>query len=106
MPPLSFLFAYAARYCRFDSSAYYEPGFASLDDVRAYRADKATRDRHRVRVLRRFAGRVKSDGELIPGRYYGTRLLISADGSIEYIPGQFAAMEIWHAIEAYLEATN
>jgi hypothetical protein len=103
---LSDLLAYPAQYCRFDSTAYFDPRYATADEVRAYNNDRGKRNRQRSAVLRKFAGRVKTNETLIPGRYYGTRLLISASGEIDYIPGQHAAMEIWHAIEAYLDATN
>jgi hypothetical protein len=106
MSRISDLLAYPSQHCRFDSTAYFDPRYATADEVRAYNRDREERNRHRAAVLRRFAGRIKSDGELIPGRYYGTRLLISAAGEIDYIPGQHAPVEIWHAIEAYLEATN
>lgn len=106
MRHLSELLAYPAQHCRFDSTAYFDPRYATADEVRAYNSDRAKRDRQRAAVLRKYAARIKTNGELIPGRYYGTRLLISAAGEVDYIPGQYAAVEIWHAIEAYFDATN
>jgi len=106
MARLSDLFSYAATHCRFDRTAYFDPRYPDAESVRLYRNDKARRDRNRANVLKRFAGRVRSNEELKPGRYFGTRLSVSPAGEIDYIPGQFAAVEIWPAIEAYLVATN
>lgn len=40
------------------------------------------------------------DKDLKPGSYFGGRLVITKK-SIEYIPGQYAPTEIYHAVEDY-----
>ena len=43
-----------------------------------------------------------TEAELIPGTYFGTRLIIT-ENDIDYIPGQYAPTEIWHAVYDYFD---
>lgn len=99
------LMHYARRLARIQAIDYFEPGYARIDEVRAWRADKAHRDRDRARILRDFPGRVHSSAPLIPGRYWGGRLEITAS-EIDYTAGQYAPREIYLAVYDYFRTTN
>jgi len=68
-------------------------------------------DRNSIRRARREAKKqadyrwYRQDAELIPGEYYGTRLIITKN-SIDYIPGQYAPTEVYWALADYFEKTK
>lgn len=106
MANLSDLLAFCKAQARISASDYFEPGFASPDQVSAWQSDKSRRDRQRKACFRLFPGRLRSAASepLIPGTY--GRLSISEDGRPSYVAGQYAPLEIFHALRDYLEATN
>lgn len=91
-----------ARISRID---YFDPRYPRQDEIRAWRQDCARRSHQRSRLYAKYPARAKGAAPLIPGRYYGTRLIIT-DDSIDYIPGQYAAVEIWQAVTDYFCQTN
>ena len=99
------LMEYARKQARIDSIDYFHPRYARADEVRAWRRDRARRDAARRRILHDFPARARSTAELVPGRYYGMRLVITPDG-IDYTPGQYASVEIYHAVFDYFQRTN
>lgn len=106
MATISDLLEYARQQARIESCDYFHPRYARADEVSAWHRDRSTRDRDRRRVFRNYAGRIASNGALVPGEYGGSRRLeITADG-IDYTAGQYAALEIWPAVLAYFDATN
>lgn len=90
------LLAYGSKHASISGSNY-------AGCSQAWNRDRARRDSQRRRVFRRWAVRVRGSEPLVAGRY--GRLTITAAG-IDYVPGHYAAMELWAAIDAYLEATN
>jgi hypothetical protein len=103
---LASLLAFCKSQARIESCDYFDPRFARPDEVAAWQSDKSRRDRQRKACFRLFPGRLRSAASepLIPGSY--GRLSISEDGSPSYVVGQYAPLEIFHALAAYLEATN
>lgn len=100
------LLAYAGQQARIESRDYFEPGYARADEVRAWRRDKARRDRDRRRVLLSYPGRIRSNGVLVAGSYGCARRLEITTEFIDYTPGQYAAVEIWPAVLDYFAQTN
>ena len=45
------------------------------------------------------------DTPLVAGEYFGGRLIIT-DSSLEYVAGQYAPTEIYHAIQDYFKRTR
>lgn len=106
MPTVSDLLAYAKTQARIEACDYFHPRYARIEEIQAWRRDRATRDRARRRVLRGFPGRIASDKALVPGGYgCASRLVITAD-DIEYTAGQYSAVEIWPAVLDYFQRTN
>ena len=105
---LADLLAYAREQATISVSDYFDPRYDKPEEVRAWRTDKSRRDRQRRKVLAAFPARLRNaDREpLEPGRYAGSRLIIGQNGSVEYIPGQYSALEIWAAVFDYLTVTN
>lgn len=61
----------------------------------------------RCRVYRKFKSRwMNADETLVPGNYGPTGRLRITDNGIDYVPGQYAPVEIWDMVYEYLEATN
>ena len=59
--------------------------------------------RQRAKFNKRFrAWWNNTEAELVPGKYFGTRLIIT-ENDIDYIPGQYAPTEIWHAVYDYFD---
>ncbi len=75
-------------------------------DVSSWRDETNMIRRQRARVWREFSGRWRNNqAELIPGQYYGGRLIITKS-NIDYIPGQYSPTEIWDAVHDYFTQTN
>ena len=100
------LLTYASRNATIQRDLYGDPRFPGPDDHRYWQADKGKRDRQRRAVLRNWPGRCRSNEPLISGSYYGMRLQITANGEIDYTPGQYAGVELWQAVADYMEKTN
>jgi len=106
MPTVSDLLEYARQQARIESCDYFDSRCARADEIRAWRNDRGHRDRDRLRVFKTYPGRIRSDGQLVPGSYgAGRRLEIAAEG-IDYTAGQYAALEIWPAVLDYFNQTN
>lgn len=106
MPNVSDLLEYASNQARIESCDYFDARYARPEEIRSWRNDRGHRDRDRRRVFKAYAGRIASDGPLVPGSYgYGRRLEITPDG-VDYTAGQYAAREIWLAVLDYFERTN
>ena len=105
---LADLLAYAREQASVSEADYFHPRYGKPEEVRAWRTDRSRRDRQRRKVFIAFPARLRNaDREpLVPGRYAGSRMIIGQDGSIEYIPGQYSALEIWAAVFDYLTVTN
>jgi hypothetical protein len=103
---LASLLSFCKSQARIESCKYFQPGFARPDEVAAWRSDCAKRDHARRLCFQAFPGRLKSAASeaLIPGRY--GRLSILPDGSADYIAGQYAPLEVYGALLAYLKASN
>lgn len=99
------LIRYASEQARIEQIDYFDPRCPRTDEVRAWRSDCNHRSRTRAAVFKQWPARARGDSPLIPGSYYGTRLMITPT-EIEYIPGQYAAVEIWHAVADYFKQTN
>ncbi len=88
------LLAFAKRQARLDTSNYYGA------------PDALKQDRKSIQDAKKDAKKAADwywsqlDTELMVGSYFGTRLIIKSD-SIDYIAGQYAPTEIYHAIEDY-----
>lgn len=106
MATIQDLLAYASRNATISRDLYGDPRYPGPEDHRFWQADKSKRDRQRRYVFRTWPGRCRSDEPLIPGNYYGTRLVISQDGDIDYTAGQYAGLELWQAVADYLAKTN
>lgn len=102
---VSDLLAFAASEARIERIDYFDPHYPRAEEVRAWQTDCRRRSAQRLRVMRRFPARTRSEETLVPGRYYGTRLIIT-DTAINYIPGQYAPVEVWRAVEDYFAQTN
>jgi hypothetical protein len=100
------LLAYASRNATIQRDLYGDPRFPGPDDHHYWQADKGTRDRQRRYVFRRWPARCRGSEPLIPGSCFGTRLQITANGEIDYTPGQYAGVELWQAVADYMEKTN
>ena len=100
------LLAYASRHATIRRDLYGNPRFPGPEDHRLWQADKSKRDRQRRYVFRTWPGRCCSDEELIPGNYYGTRLVITPEGEIDYTACQYAGLELWQAVADYFAKTN
>lgn len=106
MPTVSDLLEYARQQARIEACDYFNPRYSRPEEVRAWRNDRGYRDRDRRRVFKTYPGRIKADGQLVPGSYGAHRRLeITADG-IEYTAGQYAPREIWPAVLDYFNQTN
>jgi hypothetical protein len=102
---LSDLLSFVKTHARIDSCDYFDARYARADEIQAWNQDKYRRNKQRRECFNRFPGRLRNANEaLIPGSY--GRLSIDAMGSIDYVVGQNASMEIWPALLTYLEATN
>ena len=78
--------------------------FIDYGSHRLWREDGNKIQSQRRRVYRKFSARWKTNNEqLVPGNY--GRLTINNDG-IDFTPGQYSPMEIWHAVYVYLHETN
>ena len=99
------LLRYAKAQARIERIDYFDPRCPRQDEIKAWQRDCRLRDAARRDVFRQWPGRVKSDEALIPGSYYGTRLVITAD-DIDYTIGQYAPREIWQAVSDYFRQTN
>ena len=106
MTTIQDLLAYASRHATITRNLYGDTRYPGPDDHRFWQADKNKRDRQRRYVFRTWPGRCRSAEELIPGNYYGTRLVISQDGEIDYTAGQYAGLELWQAVADYFAKTN
>ena len=106
MTTIQDLLTYASRNATISRDLYGDPRCPGPDDHRYWQADKSKRDRQRRHVFRTWPGRCRSQEELIPGNYYGTRLVISPVGEINYTAGQYAGLELWLAVADYFEKTN
>jgi hypothetical protein len=99
------LLAFCKANARISASDYFDSRYARPDEVAAWKSDCARRQRQRKACFRAFPGRLSKASEaLIPGNY--GRLSIGKDGQPSYTVGQYAPLEIWHALSFYLEATN
>jgi hypothetical protein len=99
------LLRFAQKQARIDQIDYFDPRCPRPDEIKAWRHDCYLRSAARRDLFRQWPGRVRSQEPLIPGRYYGTRLVISPD-DIDYTVGQYAPREIWQAVADYLRQTN
>ena len=100
------LMQFAREQARIEAKDYFHPCYARADEVQAWRRDRSRRDRVRRQILRNYPGRLRSDEQLTPGSYGpGGRLEITAD-AIDYTSGQYAPVEIYHAVLDYLGRTN
>jgi hypothetical protein len=97
---------YARKQARIESCDYFHPRYARLEEVQAWRRDRSRRDSVRRQILRKYPGRLRSTEHLTPGCYGpGGRLEITAN-AIDYTAGQYAPVEIYHAVLDYLGRTN
>ena len=106
MTTIQDLLAYASRHATITRGLYGDPRYPAPGDHNFLQADKNKRDRQRRYVFRTWPGRCRSAEKLIPGNYYGTRLVISQDGEIDYTAGQYAGLELWQAVADYFAKTN
>lgn len=105
MPSLSSLLSFCKSQARIEAIDFFDPRFPRAEEVKAWQAEKRRRDRARKACFLAFPGRLSSATEsVVPGRY--GRLVIGADGSLDYIVGQYAPAEIYGALLSYLKATN
>jgi len=97
-PTVADLLALGRRLGRIDPADYRSHG--------AYRAEVNRRDRQRRAVKRAWPDSfADTAAALVPGAYGPSgRLRVTARG-IEYVAGQYAPLEIWHAIAAYFSET-
>jgi hypothetical protein len=108
MATLADLLAYCARQARINACDYFEPGYAKPEEVVSWRADCRKRSDARNLCFRAFPGRLRTGSEqLVPGNYGPSgRLTIEPDGTADYTAGQYAPLEIYHALADYLVSTN
>jgi hypothetical protein len=99
------LFAYAKSQAAISASDYFDPRYARADEMAAWGRDTARRNSARRRILRTFPERARSTEPLTPGNYYGGRLRITPD-AIQYVPGQFAPLEVYPALFDYFTTTG
>jgi hypothetical protein len=106
MTTLSALVGYCKKQARVSSRDYFQPGYAKVDEIAAWRSDCARRNAQRKACLNLFADRFANaqDEPLVPGSY--GRLSIFEDGSFEYTACQYSPLEIYPALHNYLEVTR
>ena len=106
MNTLLTLINYCKKQARVKSSDYFQPGYAKVDEIAAWRSDCTRRNLQRKACLKIFSDRFANaqDEPLIPGSY--GRLSIFEDGSFEYTACQYSPLEIYPALLNYLESTR
>lgn len=107
-PTLTELVRFATEQARIERINYFDPRYARPDEVAAWRGDCQRRSLARRAVFRTWPARLRSGTEpLVPGAYgVSGRLRINETGAIDYVPGQYAALEIWQAVGDYLARTK
>ena len=71
--------------------------------------DAYKQDRNAIKRAKNKAKKIadfywfKKDAPLIIGKYSGTRLIVEKN-KLDYIAGQYAPTEIWHAVYNYFES--
>ena len=108
MPTLADLLAYCREQASINPNDYFQPGYSKPEEVSAWHRDRSRRDRARQKCFNLYPARLnRASEELTPGSYGPSgRLRIEQDGSPDYTAGQYAPVEIYHALLDYLSKTN